>query len=183
MSSHHATAWMLCYLEIASTKQFSPLLFNLTLFKWPERDGTSQMCLPKQNMKASSLVPCRVLFPWIFVSIIFTSAFLPGLPCFPTRWPLNSLLYSRVFLAHRSRLFQLLPNHTSSQSNKLHSQWHFCVFITLSHCYDNPSLREEEFILAHGLRVPPIMAGKEWQWDCEADGHIDYVYNQEIDDR
>lgn len=165
MSHRHATVWVLCYLKLPLPNNLvHGFQFGLIQMTREEVQKAARCVCQNETWRASSLVLRRVLFPSESLWVLYLlSAFLSCLQCFPLppKWPIKlSLLYSKVSLAHRSRLFQLLPNYTSSHRNKPHSQWQFCSFITLSCCYDDPSLRKEDFILAHGLRVPPIMAGK-----------------------
>lgn len=144
MSHHHATVWMLCYLEIASTKQFRPLPFNLASFRWPEKRQKAARCICQKETWTASSLPRKFLFPYRSLwaqYLLFT--LLSGLPCFLPKWPIKlSLWYSWAALVtgpDSSNFFQTTQIVTATSPI---SQEQCCAFITLPCCYDNPSLRK-----------------------------------------
>lgn len=64
MSGNHATAWLLCCLDVSSTKQTGPLLFKSTLLKTKPESLSDISCV------ASSQIPAAYASLWGHMSTV-----------------------------------------------------------------------------------------------------------------
>lgn len=172
-SEEEKSICMLYDLEISSAKQLSPLLLNSPSLKFIWHGGTEEKNLPEyEGAKAHSVIVLISL--WNLSTRPLLSAFLlaSGSSKLLPEWPISLGVRSGTSLASCFKLFHITFTNqfqmlNTTWSSLLHQQSHSLVaiccisyLVVVTRFLARSNLKEEGFILAHGLRVQFIMVGR-----------------------